>query len=196
MHGDAPDAQWAVDATRFVTLTFERRDSLESALYQAVEAACATESVHLSTAEHFFLTKWNVGDGMPAFWDQLHTAVAQVARRTGARTVLTGALGDLIMGNWWDDSGQISGLLRTGRFQGGRRPIARLEQVAADSTRLGSVAAVGAGLVVGRTQFILQGGFDCSPVPGPLGAFGPTQVPLADIDTLPRRPSAGSIFAV
>jgi hypothetical protein len=52
---------------------------------------------------------------MPAFWDQLHTAVAQVARRTKARTVLTGALGDLIMGNWWDDSAQIAG--RTGRFR-------------------------------------------------------------------------------
>ena len=108
----------SVDATRFVTLTFERRDSLDTPFYRAVEAACTTESVHLSTAEHFYLTKEDVGDELPAFWDQLHTAVAQVARRMKARTVFTGSLGDLIMGNWWDDSGQIAGMLRTGRFRG------------------------------------------------------------------------------
>src|SRR6185437_11229412 len=28
----------------------------------------------------------------------------------------TGNLGDLIMGNWWDDSDQVAGLLRRGRI--------------------------------------------------------------------------------
>jgi hypothetical protein len=39
-----------------------------------------------------------------------------LARQSGAKTYCTGQLGDLVMGNWDDDSDQVSGLLRQGRI--------------------------------------------------------------------------------
>jgi hypothetical protein len=42
--------------------------------------------------------------------------VAAAARQIGARTLVTGTLGDLMMGNWNDDSSQIADLIRAGRI--------------------------------------------------------------------------------
>jgi len=102
----------AADAPRFVTVSYEHEGSLDRRFYERVGAWCEFEGVRLSTAEHRFVAEQSVGDALPAFWDELRHAVGAEALRIGARTILTGNLGDLIMGNWWDDSAQIAGLLR------------------------------------------------------------------------------------
>lgn len=99
---------------RVVTLSYEHEGSLDRRFYTAVERACGFESFHLRTDDYRVLTETDTGDGLPNFWDQLHTGVAQVAQGLGVRTLLTGTFGDLIMGNWWNDSSQISGLIRKG----------------------------------------------------------------------------------
>lgn len=104
-----------VRTPRLVTLSYEHEGSRDTSFYTAVEKFCNLDSIHVSTAGYPFLTESQTGGVMPAFWEQMHTHAATLARQTGAKTYLTGQLGDLVMGNWWDDSEQVAGLLRTGR---------------------------------------------------------------------------------
>ena len=107
----------AARTPQIVTLTYERSNSLDTRFYRAIEAWCGNESIHLSTSDYAFLTETHVGDSVPAFWEELHKAVASTARERGARSLLTGSHGDLVMGNSWDDSAQVLGLVRDGRIR-------------------------------------------------------------------------------
>jgi asparagine synthase (glutamine-hydrolysing) len=102
---------------RLVTLSYEHEGSRDTPFYTAVEKFCNLDSIHLSTADYPFLTETQTGGAMPAFWEPMQSHTATLARQTGAKTYLTGQLGDLVMGNWWDDSEQVAGLLRTGRVR-------------------------------------------------------------------------------
>jgi asparagine synthase (glutamine-hydrolysing) len=104
---------------RFATLTVEHEGSRDTPFYQAVEQSCGFESIHVSAAEHPFLTESNTGGALPGFWGPLQEHTSQICRRMGATTYLTGKQGDDIMGNWWDDSEQVAGLLRRGRIGAG-----------------------------------------------------------------------------
>ena len=105
-----------VKAPRLVTLSYEHQGSRDTPFCAAVEEFCKNESIHVPTAAHPFLTENNTGGAMPAFWEKLHSNAAALALQTGAKTYLTGQLGDLVMGNWWDDSDQVAGLLCGGRI--------------------------------------------------------------------------------
>jgi asparagine synthase (glutamine-hydrolysing) len=105
-----------VTAPRLVTLSYEHQDSRDTPFYAAVEKFCQVESIHVPTAAHPFLTETHTGGASPAFWERLHINAAVLARQTTAKTYLTGLLGDLVMGNWWDDSDQVAGLLCGGRL--------------------------------------------------------------------------------
>ncbi|MCU1273116.1 MAG: hypothetical protein JWO48_547 [Bryobacterales bacterium] len=104
-----------VRTPRLVTLSYEHEGSRDTSFYTAVEKFCNLDSIHVSTAGYPFLTATQTGGAMPAFWEPLHTHAAALAHQTGAKTYLTGQLGDLVMGNWWDDTEQVAGLLRARR---------------------------------------------------------------------------------
>jgi Asparagine synthase len=76
---------------------------------------CPLDSIHASAADYPFLTEAQTGGAIPAFWEPMQAHVATLARQTGAKTYLTGLFGDIVMGNWWDDSEQVAGPLRAGR---------------------------------------------------------------------------------
>jgi len=99
-----------------VTLSFEHEGSVDEPFYAAVARFCGCESIRLSTADHPFLTETAVGGAAPAFWQALLVQVAEVARKLGATTYMTGLPGDTVMANWWNDSSQVAGLLRDGRL--------------------------------------------------------------------------------
>lgn len=105
-----------VSAPQLVTLTFEHPGSLDAPFYKAVERYCGVQSVHTPAVAVPLLTRTNTGVASPAFSETLHERASSVAREVGAQTYLSGRLGDLIMGNWWDDSDQVAGLLRNGRI--------------------------------------------------------------------------------
>ncbi len=106
----------AVNVPRLVTLTYEREGSLDRRFYELVGQWCGFSSVRLSTATHRFIAEDQVGGALPAFWQELHNAAAAVARDAGARTLLTGLSGDMMMHNFADDSSQVAGLIRAGKF--------------------------------------------------------------------------------
>jgi asparagine synthase (glutamine-hydrolysing) len=102
---------------RFVTLSYERHGSLDERFCTAVENWTGFEHIHLSTAEYAFLSEDHPGEALPTFWSELNAGVAAEARKIGARTLITGLSGDLLMGNFGDDSDQVSGLLRAGHIR-------------------------------------------------------------------------------
>src|SRR5262249_36546246 len=104
------------NASRLITLSFQHEGSLDERFYKVVQKWCDVEGLHLSTAAHPYLTEEQTGGTVPAFWESLLRHTASLADRVGAETYMTGKLGDLIMGNWWDDSAQVAGLLRDGHF--------------------------------------------------------------------------------
>jgi hypothetical protein len=67
---------------------------------------------------------------MPEAWGPVYGRVAAIARTLGASALLTGLNGDLVMGNWRDDSLQVSRALRTGRFRDAWRDAQSWSRVA------------------------------------------------------------------
>ena len=100
----------------FTTLTVEHDGSRDTPFYTAMEQFCGFESLHVPAADYPFLTETDTGAAAPAFWAPLQKHTAGLARAIGATTYVTGKLGDDVMGNWWDDSEQVAGLLRDGRL--------------------------------------------------------------------------------
>ena len=103
----------------FTTLTVEHEGSRDTRFYTSMERFCGFPGIHLPAAAHPFVTASETGGALPAFWAALQKHTAQRAREMGATTYLTGKLGDDVMGNWWDDSEQVSGLFRQGRVAAG-----------------------------------------------------------------------------
>lgn len=101
-----------IKAEQPTALSFEHDGSLDKPFYKAVAQFCGVDSIHLSTATYPFLTDTDAGGTQPAFWGPLQSHTAAIARQIDATTYMTGQLGDTIMGNWWDDSDQVAGLLR------------------------------------------------------------------------------------
>jgi asparagine synthase (glutamine-hydrolysing) len=102
----------AVPAPRLNTVSFVWRNSLDEPFIREVESFCGLEGVHISTHDVPIIAETPAASGMPETFQPLRTAVAATGRRLGARTILTGQGGDLMMGNWLDDSLQVAASLR------------------------------------------------------------------------------------
>lgn len=105
----------AASATRLNSLSFTWRNSLDEPFIREVESHCGIEGVHISTHDVLLMNRTEVGGALPEPFRPLYLSVANAARRLGARTIMTGQLGDLVMGNFFDDSLQVAASLR--RFQ-------------------------------------------------------------------------------
>jgi asparagine synthase (glutamine-hydrolysing) len=106
----------AVRASSLTGLSFLWRKSLDEPFIREVESHCEIQGVHISTHEHPLIADNGVGGAMPEPFQPLRASVAEAASRLGARTILTGQNGDLMMGNWFDDSLQIAASLRRFRI--------------------------------------------------------------------------------
>ena len=107
-----------VGASRLTGLSFIWRNSIDEPFIREVESHCGIEGVHISTHDDPLISETQAGNAMPEAFQPLRTSVAATAQRLGARTILTGQNGDLVMGNWFDDSLQVAASLR--RFRVGR----------------------------------------------------------------------------
>lgn len=108
----------AVHATRLSSVSYVWRNSLDEPFIREMESFCGIEGVDISTHEVPVIAEDQVGHAMPEVFQPLRSSVATVAGALGAAIVLTGQGGDLMMGNWFDDSLQVAGSLR--RLQLGR----------------------------------------------------------------------------
>jgi asparagine synthase (glutamine-hydrolysing) len=102
----------AVPGPRLVGVSYLWRNALDEPFIREVESFCGIEGVHISTHENPLIAETQAGGAMPEAFAPLRTSVAAAARKIGARVFLTGMNGDLMMGNWFDDSVQVAGSLR------------------------------------------------------------------------------------
>ena len=106
----------AVPAKSLTSLSYVWRDSLDEPFIREMESFCGIEGVHISTHEVPVISETQVGNAFPEILQPLRKSVASAASRLGAEVLLPGMNGDLMMGNWFDDSLQVTGSLRRFRF--------------------------------------------------------------------------------
>jgi asparagine synthase (glutamine-hydrolysing) len=106
----------AVGASRLVGVSYIWRNSLDEPFIREVESFCGIEGVHVSTHDDPLISETQPGSARPEAFEPLRTSVSAAAGRLGARVFLTGMNGDLMMGNWFDDSLQVAASLRSFRI--------------------------------------------------------------------------------
>jgi asparagine synthase (glutamine-hydrolysing) len=99
-------------APRLASISYVTRGSLDVPFIQEVEAHCGISGRHLSTEDAALVSAADIVEATPAESGPLEKATAEAARREGARVFLTGQNGDLVTGNWLDDSLQVAAPLR------------------------------------------------------------------------------------
>jgi asparagine synthase (glutamine-hydrolysing) len=102
----------AAPAPHLTTVSYLWRNSLDEPFVRELESFCGIAGVHLSTHDDPLVSAAQPGHATPAAYEPLRTSVAAAARRVGAKVFLTGQGGDLVTGNWFDDSLQVAGPLR------------------------------------------------------------------------------------
>ncbi len=105
-----------VNTPQVTGLSFTWPNSLDEPFINEVESHCGIEGVHISTNDVPLATETQVGYSLPEPFEPLRKSVAAVARKQNAKTILTGQNGDLVMGNWFDDSLQVAASLRRFRI--------------------------------------------------------------------------------
>ncbi len=108
----------AVNASRLEAVSFTWQNSLDEPFIREVESHCDIEATRISTRDIPLLAEAQVSGPIPAAFKALMMSVATTAKQLGAGTILTGQNGDLVFGNWFDDSLQVAAFLR--RFRIGR----------------------------------------------------------------------------
>lgn len=99
-------------ATRLSSVSFVWRNSLDEPFIREMESFCRIEGAHISTHHVPIISETQAGDAMPEVFYPLRASTAAIAGALGATTVVTGQGGDLMMGNWFDDSLQVTASLR------------------------------------------------------------------------------------
>jgi asparagine synthase (glutamine-hydrolysing) len=101
-------------APQLVSVSFGQPGAPDEKFYKAVQTFCGLESIYLNTDELPFMSLDHLDDASPAPWGALFNQLAQCADRIDARAYFTGLGGDLMMGNFVDDTEQLAGPLRRG----------------------------------------------------------------------------------
>lgn len=102
----------AVPARSLTSVSYVWKNSLDEPFIREMESFCGIKGVHISTHDAPLISETEVGNAQPEIFQQLRRSVASASRQLGAKVLLTGQNGDLTMGNWFDDSLQLSASLR------------------------------------------------------------------------------------
>jgi len=115
----------SVSAPRLATVSYLWRGSLDETFIREVEWFCGTEGVHISTHVTPVISAAHAVHAAPEWFAPLRSAVARIAAGFQAKVFLTGMSGDLVTGNWFDDSLQVAAHLRGCRLgRAGREALA------------------------------------------------------------------------
>ncbi len=99
------------------TISYLHEGAMDERYIRAVEEAVRIPAIHLDLAECPFVSPEHTGGSAPGWWEARYRRVARQMESIAATALLTGQLGDLVMGNTLDDSGQVAGYLRRLRLR-------------------------------------------------------------------------------
>jgi len=106
----------AVPARSLTSVSYVWRNSLDEPFIREMESFCGIRGVHISTHDAPVISENDAGNAQPEMFWPLRRSVALLSRQLGAKVLLTGQNGDLMMGNLFDDSLQLSASLRSFRI--------------------------------------------------------------------------------
>jgi asparagine synthase (glutamine-hydrolysing) len=103
--------QGRVPASRLSTVHYRHQGSPDERFNRIMESSLALDSVHLDTSAYPFIAEERPGGSAPAWRETRNAEIARKLKADGSSVLLTGRLGDLVMGNHFDDSEQVADLL-------------------------------------------------------------------------------------
>ncbi len=99
-----------------VTFSYTYPNSADERYFRAVERERSLSGVHFDLEQFPYVAANQAGNAAPAWWGPLHSELARHMDRIGSAVLLTGQLGDFIMGNSADDSEQVADHLDRGDY--------------------------------------------------------------------------------
>jgi asparagine synthase (glutamine-hydrolysing) len=109
-------ANCQAESPEVMSVSFGQRGAPDEKFYRTVQTFCGVESVYMNTDNFPFLSLDCLDDASPAPWGALFNQLARCAERIGASVYFTGLGGDLMMGNFVDDTEQLAGPIRRGEI--------------------------------------------------------------------------------
>jgi asparagine synthase (glutamine-hydrolysing) len=100
---------------RVTTISYTHPGAADESFIQTVESEFGLPAEHLDVGEYPYASPAETGNAAPSWWAPRFRGLAERLAALGAGAILTGQLGDLAMGNTFDDSDQVAGFLR--RFE-------------------------------------------------------------------------------
>jgi asparagine synthase (glutamine-hydrolysing) len=102
-------------ARELITFSYTHENSLDERFFREVERACDLSACHLELRDYSVAAADLTGT-IPALWEPRYQGLARRMKALGSSVLLTGQLGDFVMGNVHDDIGQVTEPLARGRF--------------------------------------------------------------------------------
>ncbi len=102
---------------RLNVLNYVADDCPDQRFRQIVERHCGLTADQLNIDAYPFASESAVGKAAPLWGEPLLAEVAARMRRSGAETLMTGRIGDLVMGNWFSGAELLSHRVSEGRWR-------------------------------------------------------------------------------
>jgi asparagine synthase (glutamine-hydrolysing) len=103
-------------ASGLTTLSYAEPGGTDEKFIRTVEDACAFPSYHLTLHDDSFASAESARSGSPARWEMRNRDIRDWMSGIGASTLLTGQLGDLVMGNCFGGAEHVADDLSHGRW--------------------------------------------------------------------------------
>jgi hypothetical protein len=103
------------EAGKLVTFSYRYPGSPDEKFFRAVEQFRGVSGLHIDMQAHPLVGEASPGEGAPMFWGSRFAEIGRRMESVASNVFLTGQLGDLIMGNWFDDSEQVADHIARGR---------------------------------------------------------------------------------
>jgi len=100
---------------KLVTFSYQSADSTDKKYIRAVERATGFPGIHLDLQDYPFVTAEQPGGAAPEGWTIRFDELARRMASIGSQVLLTGQLGDFLMGGLIDDAEQVVEHLQQGR---------------------------------------------------------------------------------
>jgi asparagine synthase (glutamine-hydrolysing) len=105
-----------VTAAGLITLSYDNEFSSDAGFIRKIEGSCGFPAHHYRLDETSFASASSVGGSFPVWWDTRNRTIGHWASGMGASTILTGQLGDLVAGNWFEGNEHVADDLSHRRF--------------------------------------------------------------------------------
>ena len=106
----------AVPARSLTSVSYVWKNSLDEPFARDMESFCRINGVYISTHDRRSSVKRTWAVRNQNLFSPIRKSLASLSHQIGAEVLLTGLNGDLMMGNWFDDSLRVSALLRRFRI--------------------------------------------------------------------------------